>query len=519
MDGCVFERNALVEWLRAYKIHPCTGKPLSLKDVFPIHFHKNAEGEIHCPTTFKVFTRNSHIVVIRRTGNVFSYDAVLEMNIRLKNYKDLLDDTPFKKSDIITIQDPNDPARLDMSAFYYVKSGMQDAVGKVSESKGESKDPRLKDIGLGRTMERMMAAIDAESTNESTNEILGTPQVGSDMSASFTSSALEIVDHRKKSGKEFEKKKELKIFARMREFARGKDRRETLGFVRIITTEGPLNIELECAQCPQTSYNFIELCKKGYYDGTIFHRSIPGFMIQGGDPTGTGRGGESIWKTPFADEIRGKLKHSDRGILSMANSGTNTNGSQFFILYDAASHLDGKHTVFGRVVGGLGTLDAMEKIRTNGEDRPLAASHLDGKHTVFGRVVGGLGTLDAMEKIRTNGEDRPLKEIKILDTEVFFDAFDAVRNEEGKHHLSGGKHGREEVDGEEEEEEEAKRGQWYSNPRGHVAVGEKRGEDPSSEKRGSLAMSIPTASSSSSSQIAHSRKVKKQGSGFDFSGW
>lgn len=97
-------------------------------------------------------------------------------------------------------------------------------------------------------------------------------------------------------------------------------------------------------------------------------------MIQGGDPTGTGRGGESIWGKPFKDEVNSKLLHSGRGVVSMANSGPHTNGSQFFILYKSANHLNFKHTVFGGVVGGLTALAAMEKVPVDDNDRPLVSS-------------------------------------------------------------------------------------------------------------------------------------------------
>lgn len=99
-------------------------------------------------------------------------------------------------------------------------------------------------------------------------------------------------------------------------------------------------------------------------------------MIQGGDPTGTGRGGESIWGKPFKDELNSKLLHSGRGVVSMANSGPHTNGSQFFILYKSANHLNYKHTVFGGVVGGMTTLAAMEKVPVDDNDRPLVSFHV-----------------------------------------------------------------------------------------------------------------------------------------------
>lgn len=104
-------------------------------------------------------------------------------------------------------------------------------------------------------------------------------------------------------------------------------------------------------------------------------------MIQGGDPTGTGRGGESIWGKPFKDEVNSKLLHSGRGVVSMANSGPHTNGSQFFILYKSATHLNYKHTVFGGVVGGLTTLAAMEKVPVDDNDRPLVSFYVE--HTSF----------------------------------------------------------------------------------------------------------------------------------------
>lgn len=98
-------------------------------------------------------------------------------------------------------------------------------------------------------------------------------------------------------------------------------------------------------------------------------------MIQGGDPTGTGKGGESIWGKPFQDEVNSKLLHSGRGVVSMANSGPHTNGSQFFILYKSANHLNFKHTVFGMVVGGLTTLSTMDQVPVDDDDKPLVRDY------------------------------------------------------------------------------------------------------------------------------------------------
>jgi peptidyl-prolyl cis-trans isomerase B (cyclophilin B) len=125
---------------------------------------------------------------------------------------------------------------------------------------------------------------------------------------------------------------------------------------RIETEKGTIQVELYAQHAPHTVNNFIFLAREGYYDGVAFHRVIANFVIQGGDPTGSGRGGPGY---QFADETRGNpLKH-ETGSLSMANAGPNTNGSQFFITHAPQPHLDGKHTVFGKVVAGQNVVDAI----------------------------------------------------------------------------------------------------------------------------------------------------------------
>ncbi|KAL8387127.1 hypothetical protein RB595_010137 [Gaeumannomyces hyphopodioides] len=142
--------------------------------------------------------------------------------------------------------------------------------------------------------------------------------------------------------------------------------------VSLETTMGTIVVELYTEHAPKTCENFSQLARRGYYDGTIFHRVIPDFMIQGGDPTGTGRGGSSIYGDKFADEISPPLKHTGAGVLSMANAGPNTNGSQFFITLAPAPWLDGKHTIFGRVRSGMSVVKRMGLVPTGAEDRPAA---------------------------------------------------------------------------------------------------------------------------------------------------
>jgi peptidyl-prolyl cis-trans isomerase-like protein 2 len=133
-------------------------------------------------------------------------------------------------------------------------------------------------------------------------------------------------------------------------------------FVRVRTNKGALNFELHCDLVPSVCDNFLSLARRGYYDGVVFHRLIRSFMLQGGDPTGTGRGGECAWGGKFKDEFHPKLGHSERGVLSMANAGPDTNGSQFFVCFKSCPHLDRKHSVFGKLVGGFDVLTAIENI-------------------------------------------------------------------------------------------------------------------------------------------------------------
>ena len=137
------------------------------------------------------------------------------------------------------------------------------------------------------------------------------------------------------------------------------------------TSQGTIELKLFCDGTPKTCENFIGLVNKGYYDGVIFHRVIKGFMVQGGDPTGTGAGGESIFGKPFEDEISPEVTFDKEGILAMANSGPGTNGSQFFITVAATPWLNGHHTIFGEVSAGYDVVQKIENTPTGAEDRPL----------------------------------------------------------------------------------------------------------------------------------------------------
>jgi len=138
------------------------------------------------------------------------------------------------------------------------------------------------------------------------------------------------------------------------------------------TTQGPITLELFPRIAPKAVENFLGHVKEGYYDGIVFHRIIKGFMIQGGDPTGTGRGGESIWNKPFEDEFSPNVVFNRKGLLAMANAGPRTNGSQFFITTVPTPHLNGRHTIFGEVKSGYDSVVKLEMVEVSGRsNRPL----------------------------------------------------------------------------------------------------------------------------------------------------
>ncbi|XP_056874498.1 spliceosome-associated protein CWC27 homolog [Takifugu flavidus] len=146
----------------------------------------------------------------------------------------------------------------------------------------------------------------------------------------------------------------------------------TNGKVLLKTTAGDIDIELWSKEAPKACRNFVQLCMEGYYNGTIFHRVVQDFIIQGGDPTGTGTGGESIYGRPFRDEFHTRLRFIRRGLVAMANAGPHDNGSQFFFTLGRADELNNKHTIFGKVTGDtVYNLLRLAEVQCDGDERPL----------------------------------------------------------------------------------------------------------------------------------------------------
>ncbi|MCM3087685.1 peptidyl-prolyl cis-trans isomerase B (cyclophilin B) [Bhargavaea ginsengi] len=176
----------------------------------------------------------------------------------------------------------------------------------------------------------------------------------------------------------------------------------------IHTNHGPIKVKLFPEQAPKTVENFLTHAENGYYDGIIFHRIIPDFMIQGGDPTGTGMGGESIYGATFEDEFSPELFNL-RGALSMANAGPGTNGSQFFIVQ--AKNVPSQ--MLGQLEGAGFPKEVIEAYAEKG-----GTPWLDQRHTVFGQVIESMDVVDEIAAVKTGAQDKPVEDVIIQSIEI-----------------------------------------------------------------------------------------------------
>ncbi|KAI0375306.1 cyclophilin-like protein [Pilatotrama ljubarskyi] len=356
--GNVFELVSIIPWLKQHgNINPVTQEPLQPSDLITLHYSRKPSGEIHDPISFKPFSEHSHIVAIASTGNVFLAESI-------KGGRDLVADVKFKKEDVITLQNPHalPPASVPVKAAQATpaRKEQEKEKDKIDKSKALTAKP-----ATAPAVAKAKTAVPWNASPYST----GLP------GASLTSTS---VDPQTQSSQLLWDEEEL-MFDDFANLPKGKGKEKDVGkrraYVRVVTSlgGGALNLELYCEKAPKTCYNFLQLAKAGKYNNCLFHRLVPGFMIQTGDPTGTGSGGESCWGTPFRDEydLRNAAKHDSRGIIAMANKGPATNGSQFYITFRPAPHLDKKHTVFGKLVGGEDVLDALESLPLKpGTERP-----------------------------------------------------------------------------------------------------------------------------------------------------
>jgi len=431
-DGTIFDVEVISAWLDKHATNPVNGQPLAAKDLIKLNFARNADttttldrsgipsdgkGDYIDPVSFKVFTDNTHIVAVRHGtyANVFAWDTVDRMNIKAKMWHDLVDDVEFGRKDIITLQDPQNAGSRDLSQFKFIQDGQEALL--TPDQAAEREEAGVNFAALGRIGEKVVRAKEAverarrerESGGDvnHTNKALSKASSGSNplrpssiqekklahnaaiyttgrAAASFTSTGLTPTT----SGE--------RALLSDEEWMLKPKRVKIKGYARIETNLGDITLELLPEFAPKAVWNFTRLAQRGYYRSVAFHRSIKNFMIQGGDPTGTGRGGTSVWGSNFTDELEGPATHDTRGIVSMANKGKNTNSSQFFITYRAAKHLDRKHTIFAKVVEGLDT------------------------------------TLSQMEASPVDEANRPVRDIVIKDVVVFVDPFEEFLKERNK---------------------------------------------------------------------------------------
>lgn len=379
-EGQIFDHENILRWLINHDTNPTNGKPLKQSDLIKLNFAQNEAAGYVDPVTFKEFTDNTHLVAVRHghSANVFQYDTLERLNFKPKMWKDLVSDEDFTKKDLIVLQDPQNLESRDLNSFKYLKDGedagipkdepavnataMGNAAKILKAKEAVAKARAERAAGTLTTQQKNGAAakpVSKPSSSKASTPYNATKHTTGLAAASFTSTG--VTPHT--SGT-------LALMSD-EEYLLKRGRVKQRGYVRVETSLGELTLELYPEYAPKAVWNFIRLAQKGYYDGIKFHRNIRSFMIQGGDPTGTGRGGSSIWGKNFDDEFLSPLKHDSRGILSMANKGKNTNSSQFFITYRKVPHLDGKHTIFGKAVDSDATLNALEAAEVGEDDRPV----------------------------------------------------------------------------------------------------------------------------------------------------
>jgi peptidyl-prolyl cis-trans isomerase-like 2 len=399
--GIIFDNAALVKFILRHKVDPVTGIPVdSSKCLIRLHMDQNEEGEWQCPILTKPFTDRSKVIAIiqpgeRNEANVYSYEAYYELNIKARNFEDLQTGNKFDKDkDVLTIYDPsNDDLNClrDINSFYHIQHARE-----LLDINEESSDQIRHSVTATRVMEtfrknqakniEQQIATEKKRKAESMLEtklntlkyykdgielrVLAEDVTGAKYTegrggaaTSLTSTVTTVSDQNV-----MRVATDDEILFALCNVMRNKVKKK--GYVRMKTNYGNLTLELHCDIVPRTCMNFLELCKLGKYNNSSFHRLIPNFMIQGGKPSNVEDKEECIWGGSFVDEFDDRLKHEGSGILSMANSGQDTNRQQFFLTLKSCPHLDRKHSIFGTVVDGTEILVEMEHVAIDKKNRP-----------------------------------------------------------------------------------------------------------------------------------------------------
>ncbi|KAL8629056.1 hypothetical protein Q9189_005259 [Teloschistes chrysophthalmus] len=473
-EGTIFDLTNILPWLKKHGTNPVNGAPLKQGDLIKLTFSKNEDGEMVDPVTFKMFTDNTHIVALKNTGNVFAYDTVERLNIKAKNWRDLVSEEEFGRKDIVTLQDPQNIESRNLSSFKYLQEGTNTATPEQQRERNDpSKNVNTAALGNGAAILKARSkkeqrpdinpdalASNRESISRITSSLSKSPSTTTPTPASAKTSAVPPPASSKNAharhttglaaasltstGLTPHTTADLATLSQETYLLQPR-RVKTKGYLSLALSPaslGQLTLELAPEFAPKACYNFLALVKKGYYNNVPFHRNLRNFMIQGGDPTGTGKGGGSIWAPKnFEDEVDGPLKFDRRGVLAMANKGKDSNGSQFFITYRACPHLQRKHTIFGHVVD---------------DDDDTTSSSND--------------TLKNLENVTSDEKGRPESPITIKEISILLDPFDAyVKEEEEREVVEEAK--RKGGGGEDE------RVTWTGKRIGVGGVGEKEGGD------------------------------------------
>lgn len=295
-SGTTFDLTNILPWLKKHGTNPVDGSPLKSTDLIKLNFAKNDDGEYVDPVTYKVFTDNTHIVALRNTGNVFASDTIERLNIKAKNWRDLVSDEEFSRKDIITLQDPQNIAARDLSSFKYIQEG----VSALTPEQEAARSASVNTDAMGssaKILKAKEAVARARAERESTtNGALGNqmkalagakkgnagPAISAHLSkvpynaaqhttgkaaASFTSTGL--TPH---TGGE-------RALLSDEEYMLKPRRVKIKGYARLQTNLGELNVELHTEYAPKAVWNFVRLAQKGYYRGIPFHRNIKNFMV------------------------------------------------------------------------------------------------------------------------------------------------------------------------------------------------------------------------------------------------
>jgi len=413
-NGIIIESSALIDFIVQHKKDPITGEPLlSTKDekIITLHMDKDEEGRWQCPILTKPFSDYTKIVAIWDRKNneayVYSYEAYKELNINPKNYIDLITGNKFHpQKDVLILNDPQDDTfqtKREIQNFWYIQNGRTMQMNKHTTTTTTNNTDVKHSVTATRIMEQIQkerienkrkvtsneesssiptTTIDSNNNDKKKRKIIlaedvtGVKYTSGKAAGSLTSSSMEIVgdgkngmDGNNNNNNLREATQEEILQAQFKVMRHRKEK----GYVRMMTNYGDLLLELHCEMTPRTCTNFLGLCEQKVYDGTNFHRLIPGFMIQGGKANKEGSEDGSLWGPAFQDEFDDRLKHIGSGRLSMANAGPGTNKQQFFITFKPCPHLDRKHTIFGEVVDGDSILEKIQRVKTDKKDRPLEA--------------------------------------------------------------------------------------------------------------------------------------------------